>query len=897
MSDSGWPLARELFDAIVDLPHAERAAHLGRARVGPEVRAEVERMLRADGATASFLESSSSFLEWALLPRMGTRIGRYELKRVIASGGMGTVFEAVQDEPRRTVALKTLRLGLFASPERVQRFRFEAEVLGQLRHPSIAQVYEAGTHEEAGEVVPFIAMELVPGARDLLSYAREEGLELPERLALLLEVCEAVLHGHQKGVLHRDLKPGNILVDAEGRAKVIDFGVARATARSSPFGEVATQTGQILGTFAYMAPEQLAGRPDDVDVRSDVYALGILLFELIEGRPPHELESKSPVEALRTIQEEPPLPSPGTPRELRWILEKALAKEPERRYGSVAELAEDLRRHLRGEPVLAGPPSTAYRLSKWIRRNPAKAAAAAIASVAVLVITLQVEAARKRADEVLQLSALQDLDDLTAEADRLWPALPENLPRFEQWLEKARELTAQLPDHERKLAELRSKALPWRTEQEGQARASHPRLAELEGAERELQQDVAELDAEVSQRPGLNFTETEDRWWHNQLAKLVDGLKAFTDPKSGLLSAGVSADHGWGMRKRHEFARTVEERTVSGSQARASWVEAIASIRDPGECPLYEGLVLTPQLGLLPIGRDSDSGLWEFAHLQTGEPAKRGADGKLVLTGETGLVLVLIPGGTFWMGAQSEDPSGRNYDPQALAERESPVHEITLAPFFLSKYELTQGQWASFLGRNPSYYPKENYETDWNEGHRPWSPLQPVEQVNWTDCTETLPRLSLELPTEAQWEYAARAGTSTVWWSGNEQESLREVGNIADGYAKEHGGAGWPTLFESWLDDGNTAPAVVGSYRANAFGLHDVIGNVWEWCRDRYGRYGTEVRRGDGEHLVDDPRTRVSRGGGFFFSAVNARSASRNHDPPVYRRGGLGARPARRITP
>src|SRR5262249_39285654 len=204
------------------------------------------------------------------LPPIGTRIGRYALKRVIAWGGMGPVFEAVQDEPRRAVALKTLRFGL-TSPERLQRFRFEAEILGSLRHPSIAQVFEAGTHEEAGEHGPFIAMGVVPGARGLLSYAREEDLELPARLALFLEVGEAVQHGHQKGVIHRDLKPGNILVDAEGRAKVIDFGVARATARASPFDGVATQTGQILGTLAYMAPEQLGGSPDSVDVRSDVY--------------------------------------------------------------------------------------------------------------------------------------------------------------------------------------------------------------------------------------------------------------------------------------------------------------------------------------------------------------------------------------------------------------------------------------------------------------------------------------------------------------------------------------------------------------------------------------------------------------------------------------------------
>jgi hypothetical protein len=282
---------------------------------------------------------------------------------------MGTVFEAVQDEPRRTVALKTLRFGL-GSAERVQRFRYEAEVLGTLRHPSIAQIFEAGTHEEAGEVVPFFAMELIGDARDLLTYAREERLSLDRRLMLFLDVCDAVQHGHQKGVIHRDLKPGNILVDPEGRTKVIDFGVARATdPAAAPLCAGATQTGQILGTLAYMSPEQLVGDPTVVDVRSDVYALGILLFELVEGRRPYELEAKSPAQVLRTINEEIPRLSRSAPRELGWIVSKTLAKEPERRYGSVAELAGDLRRFVRHEPVLAGPPGVGYRVAKFARRH------------------------------------------------------------------------------------------------------------------------------------------------------------------------------------------------------------------------------------------------------------------------------------------------------------------------------------------------------------------------------------------------------------------------------------------------------------------------------------------------------------------------------------------------
>jgi tetratricopeptide (TPR) repeat protein len=402
-----WLRIREVFERAIELPRAQREDFLARECGGEaDVRAEVQRMLDSDEGATGFLEQAS-VLEAALLPAAGTRIGRYTLRRVLASGGMGTVFEAVQDEPRRTVALKTLRLGL-GSPERVQRFRFEAEVLGNLRHRSIAQIFEAGTHEQAGEVVPFFAMELVTGARDLLTYAQEEGLSLAQRLRLFLEVCEAVQHGHQKGVIHRDLKPGNVLVDAEGAVKVIDFGVARMSGpETAGLRERATQTGQILGTLAYMAPEQLAGDPAALDVRSDVYALGILLFELVEERPPHELEGKTPAEALLAIREAAPRPSASTSRELGWVLGKALAKEPERRYGSASELAADVTRFLEHEPVLAGPPSVGYRVAKLLRRHRLF-----LASAAAVIVALSIGLVRSERSARAATRAREDAEGL-----------------------------------------------------------------------------------------------------------------------------------------------------------------------------------------------------------------------------------------------------------------------------------------------------------------------------------------------------------------------------------------------------------------------------------------------------------------------------------------------------
>jgi formylglycine-generating enzyme required for sulfatase activity len=208
----------------------------------------------------------------------------------------------------------------------------------------------------------------------------------------------------------------------------------------------------------------------------------------------------------------------------------------------------------------------------------------------------------------------------------------------------------------------------------------------------------------------------------------------------------------------------------------------------------------------------------------------------------------------------------------------------------MSKYEMTQAQWLHFAGRNPSFYPPGA-----RSGENPCTLLNPVEQVTWTDCMQVLSRLDLELPTEAQWEYGARAGTTSIWWTGDEKESLQGAANLADSYCRQNGGpSNW--RYDDWLDDGWTLHARVGSFRANAFGLHDVIGNVWEWCRDGYGGYELPVHPGDGERQVVDLSGRALRGGAFIDIASLARSGDRGENPPSGRNGRLGLRPARGIT-
>ncbi len=326
---------------------------------------------------------------------MPKKIGHYAIQSVIASGGMGTVYKAVQESPRRTVAVKVMKAGMNTASA-LRRFEFEAQLLGRLRHPGIAQIYEAGTHTEGGCSVPFFAMEYIPNAKDIVRYARDKDLGVRERLELFAQVCEAVHHGHQKGIVHRDLKPGNILVGSGGKPRIIDFGVARATDSDMALTQHQTNVGQLVGTVQYMSPEQCEADPLDIDTRSDVYSLGVVLYELVCGRLPYDLRDTPVFEAARTIRDQdPPRPSKIDSRlrgDLETIVLKALEKDRDRRYQSADEMAQDLRRYLTGDAITARPASAVYQLRVFARRNRGFLSAAS-AVVVVLVAGLIVSSA------------------------------------------------------------------------------------------------------------------------------------------------------------------------------------------------------------------------------------------------------------------------------------------------------------------------------------------------------------------------------------------------------------------------------------------------------------------------------------------------------------------------
>lgn len=390
MSPDAIGRAGDVFFDLLELDEGARGAALEAACAGDvALRAQVEALLRNHFRAERFMETSpvrSGMLGQTPTLSPGTRVAGYTVLGVLGSGGMGVVYVAEQQRPRRTVALKVIRGGGGSLP---RRFELEAEALGRLQHPGIAHIFEAGTAEVEGHgSLPFIAMELVNGL-PLTRDAEARGLGVRERVDVLRRVCEAVEHAHQRGIIHRDLKPANILVAGGDppRPKVLDFGVARAVGEGAQGVTAHTDVGQLIGTLAYMSPEQVRAHPAEVDTRSDVYALGVILFELLTGRTPHDLKDLPLPEAARVICETPAPRLSTVYRALRGDLEtitaKALDKDKERRYRSAADLGDDLRRYLEGQPIAARDDSALYILRKQIRRYRGTVAVGALSVLAL----------------------------------------------------------------------------------------------------------------------------------------------------------------------------------------------------------------------------------------------------------------------------------------------------------------------------------------------------------------------------------------------------------------------------------------------------------------------------------------------------------------------------------
>ncbi|HEX2838573.1 MAG TPA: serine/threonine-protein kinase [Phycisphaerales bacterium] len=465
---------KDIFAAVVEVPTGERSAMLDRACAGDAaLRARVEDLLRVHDAGAAFLanptqheRAGKSTAVGPITEGPGSRVGRYKVLQLIGEGGFGSVFLAEQSEPvRRRVALKIIKLGMDTRSV-IARFEAERQALALMDHPHIARVLDAGATDTGR---PYFVMEYVTGD-PITAFANAHSLSVKDRLALFAQVCSAVQHAHTKGVIHRDIKPGNVLVsmvDGKPFAKVIDFGIAKATGAAGGTltdKTLFTEHRQLIGTPEYMSPEQAEGSPD-IDTRTDVYALGVLLYELLTGDTPfdaHRLRSAAWGEMQRIIrEEEPPMPSvrlmkpalarpnvlsaqaevPSAPKpsasshaslahsprsrvglggtidprtvkgELDWIVMKALDKDRARRYETPSALAADVERHMKGEAVVAAPQSMVYRIKKIARKHKTGVAVLAVlllglagTTVGFAVAEYNAEAARKNAQIAIQRS-------------------------------------------------------------------------------------------------------------------------------------------------------------------------------------------------------------------------------------------------------------------------------------------------------------------------------------------------------------------------------------------------------------------------------------------------------------------------------------------------------------
>jgi len=434
--------AASIFLALSSVPPEERARALDE-RCGGDValRGEVEQLLRGLDVPDPFLDAIDRrpASRDAALQAAGTIIGDFTIVRPIGSGATGVVYLAHQQHPSRVVALKVLRHEFVASVVQ-RRFEIEAELLGRLHHPGIAQIYAA--HPGDDVTPPFIAMELVNGP-PITEYVETRQISVRDRVELLARACDAVQHAHQRGIIHRDLKPGNILVNEEGQPKVLDFGVARTAGAQIPLTTIETEAGQLVGTLAYMSPEQVKADPDAIDTRTDIHALGVILFRLLTGRLPFGHDRPPlPELARRIAQDNPPRLSafdPALRGDLEIIVSRALAKEKERRYASAANLATDLRRYLTGQPISASADSAWYVVRRQLGRYRLALALSAAAVVALAGLAAYASFQRARADRTnVQLQT--QLATSTIDQGRLM-SLIGNLPIAEElvWRELFRQ--------------------------------------------------------------------------------------------------------------------------------------------------------------------------------------------------------------------------------------------------------------------------------------------------------------------------------------------------------------------------------------------------------------------------------------------------------------------------
>jgi serine/threonine protein kinase len=805
-----------------------------------------EAALKLTGETDAF---AAQMME--RLAKHGGSFKRYEIQTELARGGQGAVLRIFDEVLDRHLAMKVI-LGHGraevtgrtpgVNTKALGRFLDEAHVTGKLDHPGIVPLHDLGIDTEGRA---YFTMKLVKGKTLMKVFdelAKGKGGWTQVRvLGLILKVCEAMSYAHAKGVIHRDLKPSNVMVGRYGEVYVMDWGLAKilgreddkdirvrpeslivtsdvrrkrrdqeAAMQDSP---ITTMDGDVVGTPAYMSPEQAAGRVSEMGPPSDVYALGAMLYHLIAGHmpyvPPGARLNNYAVWGL--VQAGPPSPAENAaseaPAELVAICERAMKRELNDRYADMSALADDLSAYIEGRVVRAYEAGGWAEARKWVRRNTSLAAAlATVLMVAVgglggigyvqaegraaervereradrnaqeaegnLALARQNEVAaqeqraiadqnatiaqeqRARAElnediareetaRVLRLSDVKLLQELEGSADDLWPAHPDVIQSIADWLDRADTLMSRLPVHRSTLDEMRQSA------------------------------EVA--------YPGdtWTFSETADQWQHDVLAELVHGL---VDLQSGLLAPdAIIPQHGWSIPKRISAAQALAAGFGEEGKHAEAWSNALPAIRK-----VYPGLDLEPQMGLVPVGPDPESGLWEFWHVLSGGRPD-GALSGFRMTEESGVIFVLLPGGEFsleaeWLGEGARDS------------------KVVLSPFFISKYELTHAQ-----SQDP--------------GHDAGLTIKGGVTAN--EATLLLKRLGLRLPTANEFLYSAKANRSGTWLLDHRDEFF----DFADGGVSDSG----HISLSKTMSNNIKAP---GCFAPNPFGLHEMVGNAFEFAAE-----------------------------------------------------------------
>ncbi len=741
---------------------------------------------------------------------------RYEVLEPVGKGGMGAVFKARQRQPERLVVLKVMLSGRFASRKYRVRFEREAQAVARLKHPGIVSVYEYG--EVNGQ--PYFTMEYVEGC-DVREYVLRHKLDKHEICELMLKISRAVAYAHQRGVIHRDIKPSNILVDGQGNPRLLDFGLARLADGHWDEDPDMTEHGEVMGTPSYMSPEQTIGRAEEIDLRSDVYSIGVLFYELVTGALPYRIDRKRPLESLRIVRDYVPR-RPSTVNEkldsdLDAIVMKCLEKERELRYQSAIELAEDINRYLTGKPVEARPSTSFYHLRKlmWRHRNvflPVAAGVLVGLVMNVVFICELIKSERRTRASYMQAverdqQILKFVEDLKAVRRTVDDLILQG--RWEEAYDKALFAEKHFAD----------------AGYEGYAEQVRARIAGRTQGEFER---ISKLIAD------LQFKEARDRI--RQLKNLAEhtGLEQ-------LAEAANQAEASFGEDCWQSLFPYIQGGGGSAPALEKFLAECPDSSHEQEARELLQRVMGSIRFAEWPFDEEEA----ERRRQLTARVMELPSSTTMPLDGGAQLQLVLIPAGEFLMGADEGSVQQMDNVPQ---------HRVRITrPFFASATEITREQYEAVTGRLPA-----------GSDEAPDMPAV----VSWGEAQDFCAKLSrrsgmtVRLPTEAEWEYMCRAGSSGPYTHG-----VNAQGGGLDLY-------GW------YADNSSGAPRPVGRKLANVWGLHDVHGNAQEWCSDWYdARYYHSSP-------VEDPMGptsgayRVMRGGSFRSAARALGAAVRTAAEP-----------------